>query len=102
MAACGDVATQEALGGHRDPARAPSRSQGAFRERRGPVQDAARAEHPHGSTDREFDSLFTVDKPVIFNFHGYPWLIHKLAYRFSHDEPARARLQGEGQHATRI
>jgi len=32
-------------------------------------------------TDRDFDSLFTVDKPVIFNFHGYPWLIHRLAYR---------------------
>jgi len=38
-------------------------------------------EHPHGLTDRDFDSLFTVDKPVIFNFHGYPWLIHRLAYR---------------------
>jgi phosphoketolase len=32
-------------------------------------------------TDREFDSLFTVDAPVIFNFHGYPWLVHRLAYR---------------------
>ena len=43
-------------------------------------------EHPHGSTEREFDSLFTTDKPIIFNFHGYPWLIHKLAYRFrNHD-----------------
>ncbi len=38
-------------------------------------------EHPHGLSDREFDSLFTVDKPVIFNFHGYPYLIHRLAYR---------------------
>ncbi len=38
-------------------------------------------EHPHGLTDRDFDSLFTVDKPIIFNFHGYPWLIHRLAYR---------------------
>jgi len=38
-------------------------------------------EHPHGLTDRDFDSLFTTDKPVIFNFHGYPWLIHRLAYR---------------------
>ncbi|HKV55053.1 MAG TPA: phosphoketolase family protein [Candidatus Binataceae bacterium] len=38
-------------------------------------------EHPHGLSDPEFDSLFTKDKPVIFNFHGYPWLIHKLAYR---------------------
>jgi xylulose-5-phosphate/fructose-6-phosphate phosphoketolase len=38
-------------------------------------------EHPHGITDAEFDSLFTKDKPIIFNFHGYPWLIHRLAYR---------------------
>ena len=38
-------------------------------------------EHPHGLSDREFDSLFTSDKPIIFNFHGYPWLIHKLTYR---------------------
>ncbi len=38
-------------------------------------------EHPHGLDDRDFDSLFTVDKPIIFNFHGYPWLIHRLAYR---------------------
>jgi len=37
-------------------------------------------EHPHGLTDRDFNSLFTVDKPVIFNFHGYPWLIHRLTY----------------------
>ncbi|HEX6649902.1 MAG TPA: phosphoketolase family protein [Pyrinomonadaceae bacterium] len=37
-------------------------------------------DHPHGLSDRDFDSLFTVDKPVIFNFHGYPWLIHRLAY----------------------
>jgi xylulose-5-phosphate/fructose-6-phosphate phosphoketolase len=38
-------------------------------------------EHPHGLTDKDFDSLFTVDKPIIFAFHGYPWLIHRLAYR---------------------
>ncbi len=38
-------------------------------------------EHPHGLSDRDFDSLFTKDKPIIFNFHAYPWLIHKLAYR---------------------
>ena len=37
-------------------------------------------EHPHGLSDKDFDSLFTIDKPVIFNFHGYPWLIHRLAY----------------------
>src|SRR3989449_734904 len=39
------------------------------------------SEHPHGLSDRDFDSLFTVDKPIIFNFHGYPWLIHRLTYR---------------------
>jgi xylulose-5-phosphate/fructose-6-phosphate phosphoketolase len=39
------------------------------------------SEHPHGLSDRDFDLLFTVDKPIIFNFHGYPWLIHRLAYR---------------------
>jgi xylulose-5-phosphate/fructose-6-phosphate phosphoketolase len=39
------------------------------------------SEHPHGLSDRDFDSLFTCDKPVIFNFHGYPWLIHRLTYR---------------------
>jgi xylulose-5-phosphate/fructose-6-phosphate phosphoketolase len=39
------------------------------------------SEHSHGLSDRDFDSLFTTGKPVIFNFHGYPWLIHKMAYR---------------------
>ncbi len=38
-------------------------------------------EHPHGLSDRDFDSLFTEDKPIIFNFHGYPWLVHRLSYR---------------------
>jgi xylulose-5-phosphate/fructose-6-phosphate phosphoketolase len=38
-------------------------------------------EHPHGLSDRDFDGLFTKDKPIIFNFHGYPWLIHRLTYR---------------------
>jgi xylulose-5-phosphate/fructose-6-phosphate phosphoketolase len=38
-------------------------------------------EHPHGLSDRDFDTLFTTDRPVIFNFHGYPWLIHRLTYR---------------------
>ena len=39
------------------------------------------SEHPHGLSDRDFDALFTTDKPVIFNFHGYPWLSHRLTYR---------------------
>jgi xylulose-5-phosphate/fructose-6-phosphate phosphoketolase len=39
------------------------------------------SEHPNGLSDAEFDQMFTVDRPVIFAFHGYPWLIHRLAYR---------------------
>jgi xylulose-5-phosphate/fructose-6-phosphate phosphoketolase len=82
LASCGDVATQEALAAAailRE--RAPD-----LRLRFVNVVDLFRlqpaSEHPHGSTERDFDSLFTTDKPIIFNFHGYPWLIHKLAYRF--------------------
>jgi xylulose-5-phosphate/fructose-6-phosphate phosphoketolase len=48
-------------------------------------------EHPHGLSGPEFDALFTTDKPVIFNFHGYPWLIHKLAYRFTNHENLHVR-----------
>ena len=40
-----------------------------------------REEHPHGLADREFDTLFTTVKPIIFAYHGYPWLIHRLTYR---------------------
>ena len=82
LASCGDVATMEAL------------AAAAILRERAPdlklrfvnVVDLFKlqpvSEHPHGSTEREFDGLFTADKPIIFNFHGYPWLIHKLAYRF--------------------
>ena len=82
LASCGDVATMEAL------------AAAAILRERAPdlklrfvnVVDLFKlqpaSEHPHGSTEREFDSLFTTDKPIIFNFHGYPWLIHKLSYRF--------------------
>jgi len=38
-------------------------------------------EHPHGLSDKDFDILFTTDKPIIFAYHGYPWLIHRLTYR---------------------
>ncbi|MBO0982181.1 phosphoketolase family protein, partial [Microbacterium sp. SD291] len=38
-------------------------------------------EHPHGLAEREYDAIFTIDRPVIFAYHGYPWLIHRLAYR---------------------
>jgi xylulose-5-phosphate/fructose-6-phosphate phosphoketolase len=48
-------------------------------------------EHPHGLSDRDFDSLFTKDKPVIFNFHGYPWLIHKFTYRRTNHDNIHVR-----------
>jgi len=81
MASCGDVATLEALA-----------AVAILRERLPDLKvrfvnvvDLFKlqlaSEHPHGLEPREFDSLFTADKPVIFNFHGYPWLIHKLAFR---------------------
>ncbi|MFO1028475.1 MAG: phosphoketolase family protein [Acetobacteraceae bacterium] len=86
MASCGDVPTLEALA-----------ATAILRERLPELKlrfvnvvDLYRmqpaSEHPHGMTDRDFDGLFTTSKPIIFNFHGYPWLIHKLAYRFhNHD-----------------
>jgi xylulose-5-phosphate/fructose-6-phosphate phosphoketolase len=81
VAGCGDIATKEALAATR-----------LLREhfpdlkiRFVNVVDLYKMtppkEHPHGLSDRDFDSLFTTDKPIIFNFHGYPWLIHRLAYR---------------------
>jgi xylulose-5-phosphate/fructose-6-phosphate phosphoketolase len=86
MASCGDVATMEALA-----------ATAILRERLPDLKirfvnvvDLFKmqpsTEHPHGSTEHEFDTLFTRDKPIIFSFHGYPWLIHKLSYRFQgHD-----------------
>ncbi|MFD5247697.1 phosphoketolase [Amycolatopsis sp. NPDC058340] len=56
------------------------------------------AEHPHGMTDREFDALFTTDRPVIFAYHGYPWLIHRLAYRRANHDGMHVR--GYIEHGT--
>ncbi|WP_327046399.1 phosphoketolase family protein [Microbispora sp. NBC_01189] len=49
------------------------------------------SEHPHGLRDVEFDALFTTDRPIIFNFHGYPWLIHRLTYRRTGHENLHVR-----------
>src|SRR4029077_12362317 len=49
------------------------------------------SEHPHGLSDAEFDSMFTVDKPIIFAFHGYPWLVHRLTYRRKNHENLHVR-----------
>jgi xylulose-5-phosphate/fructose-6-phosphate phosphoketolase len=48
-------------------------------------------DHPHGMSDREFDGLFTLDRPVIFNFHAYPWMIHRLTYRRHNHENLHVR-----------
>ncbi len=81
MASAGDIPTQEALA-------ATALLRAAFPDikiRFINVVDLFKlqpnTEHPHGLSDRDFDSLFTRDKPVMFNFHGYPQLIHRLAYR---------------------
>jgi xylulose-5-phosphate/fructose-6-phosphate phosphoketolase len=81
MASAGDVATMEALA-----ATALLRQHFPdLKIRFVNVVDLFRlqpsTEHPHGLTSRDFDSLFTTNKPIIFNFHGYPWLIHQLTYR---------------------
>lgn len=81
MAGCGDVPTQEALAAvHLLRQHFPD-----LKIRFINIVDLFKllpdTEHPHGLSDRDFDSLFTRDKPVILNFHGYPWLIHRLAYR---------------------
>jgi xylulose-5-phosphate/fructose-6-phosphate phosphoketolase len=91
MASCGDIATMEALA-------ATAMLREHFPElkvRFVNVVDLFRlvpdTEHPHGFSDREFDSLFTSDKPVIFNFHAYPWLIHRLTYRRTNHDNIHVR-----------
>ncbi len=81
IAAAGDIPTMEALAATAILRREFPRSQDTFHQRSTCYKLQPPSEHQHGLTDTEFDSLFTTDKPVIFNFHGYPWLIHKLAYR---------------------
>ncbi len=49
------------------------------------------SEHPHGLSDRDFDAIFTCDKPVVFAFHGYPWLIHRLTYRRTNHDNLHVR-----------
>jgi len=58
-------------------------------------------EHPHGVSDHEYDALFTIDKPVIFAYHGYPWLIHRLTYRrHNHDNLHVRGYKEEGTTTT--
>jgi xylulose-5-phosphate/fructose-6-phosphate phosphoketolase len=81
LACAGDIPTAEALAA----ARLLREHLPELRVRLVNVVDLMRLmpaeEHPHGLPEREYDALFTTDKPVIFAFHGYPWLIHRLTYR---------------------
>ncbi len=91
MACCGDIPTLETLAAvdllHRNIA--------GLKIRVVNVVDLMtlqpKTEHPHGLTDAEFDSLFTTNRPVIFAFHGYPWLIHRLTYRRRNHENIHVR-----------
>jgi xylulose-5-phosphate/fructose-6-phosphate phosphoketolase len=59
------------------------------------------SEHPHGLSDRDFDAIFTVDKPIVFAYHGYPWLIHRLTYRrTNHDNMHVRGYKEEGTTTT--
>jgi xylulose-5-phosphate/fructose-6-phosphate phosphoketolase len=49
------------------------------------------SEHPHGLSDKDFDALFTKDKPIVFAFHGYPWLVHRLTYRRTNHDNIHVR-----------
>ncbi len=91
MACCGDVPTLETLA-----------ATAILRERLPDLKvrvvnvvDLMRlqpeSEHPHGLPDREFDSLFTTDKPIVFAYHGYPWLIHRLTYRRTNHDNLHVR-----------
>jgi len=91
LACCGDVVTMETLAA----AAILREHQPDLKVRFVNVVDLFKlqpaSEHPHGCTETEFDEIFTADKPIIFNFHGYPWLIHKLAYRHSGHEHLHVR-----------
>jgi xylulose-5-phosphate/fructose-6-phosphate phosphoketolase len=91
LACCGDVPTLEALA-----ATALLREHvPELRVRVVNVVDLMRLqpenEHPHGLSDAEFDALFTTNRPVVFAYHGYPWLIHRLAYRRTNHENIHVR-----------
>ena len=81
MACCGDVPTLETLAA----VSLIRRHVPELKVRVVNVVDLMRlqppSEHPHGLSDRDFDEIFTTDKPVIFAYHGYPWLVHRLTYR---------------------
>jgi xylulose-5-phosphate/fructose-6-phosphate phosphoketolase len=91
LGCCGDVPTLETLA-------AVDLLRGYFPELRVRVVNVVdlmklqpASEHPHGLSDHEFDALFTRDRPVVFAFHGYPWLIHRLTYRRTNHDNLHVR-----------
>jgi xylulose-5-phosphate/fructose-6-phosphate phosphoketolase len=101
MGCCGDVPTLETLA-------AVDYLRGAFPDLKIRVVNVVdlmtlqpSSEHPHGLSDDAFDALFTKDKPIVFAFHGYPWLIHRLAYRrHNHDNMHVRGYKEEGTTTT--
>ncbi|MGR8952054.1 MAG: phosphoketolase family protein [Gammaproteobacteria bacterium] len=91
MASCGDISTQESLAAVCLLREHFPHLKIRFINVMDLYRLAPESEHPHGLSDRDFDSLFTTDKPVIFNFHGYPWLIHRLAYRRTNHQNMHVR-----------
>jgi len=81
MASCGDVPTMESLAATALLRQHLPEVKVRFVNVMDLFKLVPHTEHPHGLTDREFAALFTADKPVVFNFHAYPWLIHRLTYR---------------------
>ena len=101
MACCGDVPTMETLAA----VSLMRRYLPDVKVRVVNVVDLMRlqpqAEHPNGLSDRDFDALFTTDKPIIFAFHGYPWLIHRLTYRRTNHKNLHVRgYKEEGTTST--
>jgi xylulose-5-phosphate/fructose-6-phosphate phosphoketolase len=101
MACCGDVPTLETLA-------AVQLLRGYFPELKIRVVNVVnlmklqpQSEHPHGLSDRDFDTLFTTDKPILFAHHGYPWLIHRLTYRRTNHKNLHVRgFKEEGATTT--
>jgi len=91
MACCGDVPTMETLAA----VEILRIAQPDLKVRVVNVVDLMKlqpvSEHPHGMSDKEFDGLFTTEKPIIFAFHGYPWLIHRLTYRRTNHDNLHVR-----------
>ena len=81
VASCGDVPTLEALGATQILREHLPRLRVKFINVVDLMTLQPHREHPHGLSDKDFDALFTPDKPIVFAFHGYPWLIHRLTYR---------------------